>query len=291
VTYTEQALAFECAGERLIGVVAQPADARDIGVVIVVGGPQYRAGSHRQFVLIARALAATGFAVLRFDCRGMGDSTGPARTFEHIDEDIAAAIAALQAACPRVARVVLWGLCDAASAALLYQRSHADPRLAGLVLLNPWVRSDATLARAHLKHHYRAQLLDPGFWRRLVRGDVAVGAALRSLAGNILRARAQADAPADSSYQDRMADGMRAFGGPILLVLCGRDLTAQEFVGHAASDARWAGLLTRALIERYDVAEADHTFSTAAWRDALVARTLDWLATFEAAACRARDRA
>ncbi len=47
-----------------------------LGVLIVVGGPQYRVGSHRQFVLLARALAARGFAAMRFDCTGMGDSDG-----------------------------------------------------------------------------------------------------------------------------------------------------------------------------------------------------------------------
>ena len=30
-----------------------------------------------------------------------------------------------------------------------------DPRVAGLALLNPWVRSDAGLARARVKHYYR----------------------------------------------------------------------------------------------------------------------------------------
>jgi alpha/beta superfamily hydrolase len=48
-------------------------------VLVIVGGPQYRAGSHRQFTLLARSLAEQGFAVLRFDYRGMGDSTGAMR--------------------------------------------------------------------------------------------------------------------------------------------------------------------------------------------------------------------
>ena len=39
-------------------------------MVIVVGGPQYRAGSHRQFTLLARHIAAAGYPVLRFDARG-----------------------------------------------------------------------------------------------------------------------------------------------------------------------------------------------------------------------------
>ena len=73
---TEQALSVECRGESLLGVLHLPITPRDLGVIVVVGGPQYRAGSHRQFVLLARALADAGHAVLRLDVRGMGDSTG-----------------------------------------------------------------------------------------------------------------------------------------------------------------------------------------------------------------------
>ena len=149
----ESALVFPCEGDRLVGVVG--AGHRDLGVVIVVGGPQYRAGSHRQFVLLARHLAAQGFPVLRFDVRGMGDSEGAQRPFDALTPDIAAAIAALQSQQPQVRRVVLWGLCDGASAALLYLHERPDPRVQGLVLLNPWVRSEASLARTHVKHYYR----------------------------------------------------------------------------------------------------------------------------------------
>ncbi|MFX8094774.1 hypothetical protein ABTK72_21120, partial [Acinetobacter baumannii] len=75
------------------------------------------------------------------------DSAGEARDFLGVQADIGAAIGALMAACPTVQRVVLWGLCDAASAALLYVESTRDMRVAGLTLLNPWVRSAATLAQ------------------------------------------------------------------------------------------------------------------------------------------------
>ena len=53
-----------------------------VGVVIVVGGAQYRVGSHRQFVGLARHLAAHGHPVLRFDFPGMGDSPGDWVGFE-----------------------------------------------------------------------------------------------------------------------------------------------------------------------------------------------------------------
>jgi len=79
----EQVVVYECQGQRCVGLVHAPG-AASIGVVIVVGGPQYRVGSHRQFLLLARSLAADGVPVLRFDYRGMGDSEGDIRDFENV---------------------------------------------------------------------------------------------------------------------------------------------------------------------------------------------------------------
>lgn len=68
----EHALAFACNDSWLYGILSIPENTSSRGVLVVVGGPQYRAGSHRQFTLLARDLAAYGVPVLRFDCRGMG---------------------------------------------------------------------------------------------------------------------------------------------------------------------------------------------------------------------------
>lgn len=85
-------ITFACGTDNLFGVLNLPESSDQRGVVIVVGGPQYRVGSHRQFVLLARALAQQGVPVMRFDYRGMGDSTGQQRAFDTIDNDIRSAI-------------------------------------------------------------------------------------------------------------------------------------------------------------------------------------------------------
>lgn len=279
-TFVERALTFDCCGERLVGIVAEPLVAARAGVVVVVGGPQYRVGSHRQFTLLARCLAGAGIAVLRFDYRGMGDATGAVRSFDDVDPDIAAAIGALQAACPAVERVALWGLCDAASAALIYWQTTLDPRVAAMALLNPWVRSDATIAKTHLKHYYRHRFLQRDFWTKLARGRVDVIGGAKSVFRSLLTASAprnKGDASAAVTFQDRMAEGMRSFGGAVLILLSGRDLTANEFVEYVQSDPRWQSLLERPNVERQDIGDADHTFSKASWRNEAETRTLDWL--------------
>src|SRR5882762_1917682 len=120
MTHNEHALVFDCGGESLFGILSAAELPAGRGVLIVVGGPQYRVGSHRQFTLLARHLSECGVPTLRFDYRGMGDSEGEVRTFERVDVDIRCAIDRFFAGVPGMKDIVIWGLCDAASAALFY---------------------------------------------------------------------------------------------------------------------------------------------------------------------------
>lgn len=282
---TEEPVVFACAGEHLLGVVTRPPPGNHVapatvGAVIVVGGPQYRAGSHRQFVQWARALAAGGTPALRFDARGMGDSTGELQHFTALSPDIGAAIRALRSACPGVERVVLCGLCDGASAALLYLYEHADPQVCGLVLLNPWVRSEQSQARTVVKHYYTRRLMDRGFWSKVFRGQLAMRS-LRELGGHMrqaLRVNVRSEAAPEPSYQTTMAAAMNAMHGPVLLVLSGSDYTAKEFLEYCATDSAWRVNLRGPCVQRVDLANADHTFSAEDDRVQMQATTVAWFA-------------
>ena len=275
----DSAIVFRAEGEQLIGVLSAPAVPSDTGLLMIVGGPQYRAGSHRQFVALARHAANAGIATLRFDCRGMGDSTGVPAGFEDCDSDIAAAIDALIDRCPTVGRIFLWGLCDGASAALLYVDRRQDARVAGVCILNPWVRSATTLARAQVKHYYGQRLFEREFWWKLLRGGVDIRGAIREFAGKLRLSSVKTEAQAGAlPFQDRMASALRRHRGQVLLILSGRDLTAKEFIDHVASDPAWNGILQGDQVRRHQVDDADHTFSTAAWRSQVEQATVDWIA-------------
>ena len=278
MNYVEDALVFPCAGERLVGVVGRPEAPRETGVIVIVGGPQYRAGSHRQFVALARHLASHGIATLRFDYRGMGDSSGDIVGFERAGEDIRASIDALLVHCPGVKNVVLWGLCDGASAGLLYLQGASDPRVRALCLLNPWVRNAASLARAHVKHYYGQRLMQAEFWLKLLRGRLDMAGAVRELTAKLRLSVMRDKGPASSQvpFQTRMATAFREHRGRVLLILSGNDYTAKEFLEHVAADPDWAGLLGAANVRRHDVPGADHTFSTAAFRADVEHATLNW---------------
>ena len=282
MNYTEQAFLFNCDDCRLMGITTQPETPSDTGVLILVGGPQYRAGSHRQFTLLARQLASEGIASMRFDYRGMGDSEGESRTFETVNEDIRAAINAFFERVPSVRRVAIWGLCDAASSALLY--AHTDARVSRLVLLNPWVHTEAGAARAQLKYYYLARLSQRSFWTKLLSGKVKMGQSvgdLKQSAQSVVRAESTeklGDPRLGSpGYIQRMLHGLQAFQGETLLVLSGNDMVAQEFTSLTKQDKRWQTVLQSPKIKCSTINDANHTFSSLAWRDQVASRTFRWL--------------
>lgn len=290
MTYTETALSFDCRGNRLYGVLSLPEQAGTKGVLVVVGGPQYRAGSHRQFTLLARRLAERGIPVMRFDYRGMGDSEGSQTTFEDIHEDVHAALEQFFAAAPGLREVALWGLCDAASAALFY--AYQDTRVTGLVLLNPWARTEQGRAKAYLKHYYIQRLFEAALWQKIFSGRFSFASAAKSFAGLVGAAARPGQALTPSSngaasagrnemqasdLPRRMLDGLARFQGKVLIILAGKDLTAQEFSGLAASSGAWRKMLASPRISRRELADADHTFSRRAWRDQVADWTADWI--------------
>ena len=308
MNFNERALSFACGGELLAGVLALPGSGSPVGqvatsspagasrnayaeaaattgsapvadtaVVIVVGGPQYRIGSHRQFVLLSRRLAASGWPALRFDVRGMGDSAGAPLPFDALDDDIGAAVDATFAALPGLQRVVLWGLCDGASAALLYTGRRRDPRIAGLCLLNPWVRSAVSLARTHVKHYYTDRLRQADFWKKLVRGGVSLQATrdlLQSLSS--LCAPKPTRAP-ESDFRDAMAAAWTAFPGELLLLLSGADYTAREFIETTSTEGAWQGSMELPTLRQVHISAADHTFSDPGRRLEMESAVVDWL--------------
>lgn len=98
--------------------------------------------SHRVYVSAARALAARGHRVLRFDYRGAGDSSGNSDETSlstHL-EDLSAAFNELVSRDPTIERVGLLGLrLGATIAAQFAEQMNDDPRVAKgpLVLWDP----------------------------------------------------------------------------------------------------------------------------------------------------------
>ena len=284
----EYPVAFRCADDELAGVVHRGADGARLGVVIVVaGGPQYRVGAHRQFVSLARLLASRGFPVLRFDLRGMGDSSGLHVGYDQSRPDIRSAIDAFLRLEPGVLEVALFGECNSASGILFY--APLDERVSQIALVNPWVRTPEVQAGAILKHYYLDRLRSREFWLHVRTGRFDALGSLRSLLQLLvtfvrgrkrLREGARADGQADFDHlplPSKTAQGLRRFRGRVLFLMSGRDLIAREFDQVTQSSQDWQGLLDDPRVSRKDIADADHTFSKPEAKAEAQGALLDWL--------------
>lgn len=270
---TEQALTFTVNNQELLAISHYGSAQNNTGVLIIVGGPQYRVGSHRQFVQLSRTLAVQGISSFRFDYTGMGDSCGEKKEFDDIGDDIKAATDAFLTAQPHLQKIVIWGLCDAASAALMY--AHQDERINGLVLLNPWLRSEQAMAKTMVKHYYVKRLLSKNFWKKLFRGKVNVAASARDAKG-FVKDSIVTDEQSSNSYQAKMLAGLQAYQGKVCLILSGEDLTAREFDQQTKASKTWRKLRNDDN-ETHRLADADHTFSSVEFKKQVAMITAEFV--------------
>ncbi len=275
----EEAFPFVCEGDELVGYLHHgDARARTGILALVPGGPQYRVGVGRQLLRMARRFADSGVPVMRFDQRGIGDSEGEFRGFPTLGEDMASAIAEFRRRVPGLEGIVLWGGCDAATAALIHAWRLED--VVGVVAGNPFVKSAAT-EKAVRRRHYRSRLTDPSFWRRV--------ASLEYNPLHYLRARRPGRAGATSSgggssreprhgdYIPLLLEGLERFQGQILFLMANRFLLSDHFDALVGSSSRWRAALDKPGYRRIAIDSGDQLFTARQAQDEIFRVAGDWL--------------
>jgi dienelactone hydrolase len=182
-------------GGRLFGIVTRPLDEAPPGRPVLCFlnvGVNHHVGPHRFTVTLARALSAAGYASLRFDAGGLGESDAERPELENrvyarsYHDDVRAALTALETS-GSADRFVLIGLCSGAHPA--FQAARTDARVAGLVLLNShtfdWQEGDPVKAKPS-RRFYAEILLDPRLWREALARGVRL-ARFRRVLGELMR--------------------------------------------------------------------------------------------------------
>jgi pimeloyl-ACP methyl ester carboxylesterase len=178
-------------GQRLFGILDQPAVPREAGVAILLLSPgvKMRVAPHRLYNKMAARFVALGYPVLRFDFNGLGDSEGEIRETHLADfygsvqvgryiADTVAAMDWMQQA-HGCTRFIAAGLCGGAITGLL--TADRDPRIISLVGLGIPVildgtqidfskyMTDAQLAGTRDRYLQKFRLWDPAVWKSWMR--------------------------------------------------------------------------------------------------------------------------
>ena len=254
-------IAFPCAGETLAGTLDEAPG--KTGLLIVSGGNEIRIGAHRGMASLAARVAEAGHPALRFDRRGIGDSTGENQGYETSAEDIAAAARGFRDT--GVEKILAFGNCDAATALAFF---HADAGLDALLLANPWTieTTDELPPAAAIRSHYAAKLRDPREWLRLLRGGVNIAKLVRGL-----HKASQKPPEVPTGLPARLAAALAGAQVPVTILLAKGDNTAiafaDAFKGPAFDAARG-----KATVEQLD--SASHSFAGASDKDWLLEKIL-----------------
>lgn len=277
--YREHPVQFGRSGE-LFGIWCEPrTPTAALPVVILGSGILHRIGPSRIAVHLARALAARGHSVLRFDLSGIGDSGRPPEP--NLEDAVRADINdAITAATERVRgsvwadQVALVGFCAGADNAL--HVGAIDPRVRAAVLFDPTVHTTPGFYRRKLLQ----QLLSAKSWMNVLSG--------RSIRLRLAESRSRANkhSPPPGYYgllvsspeeTQRHARAFRDHGGRLRYVLSGNGRA------HCNSPAQVRESMPVAFSpEHFHVVWAshlDHFFSTRSQIRWFVEDTAAWLAS------------
>jgi pimeloyl-ACP methyl ester carboxylesterase len=263
-------------------------------VLLLNSGAVHHIGPNRLYVALARYLARRGYAVLRMDIAGIGDSP-PRRDApenvvysKHAMEDVSAALEFLQREAG-VKEVYAVGLCSGAYNA--FKAAVANLPLAGAILINPltffWKEGMSLEFSEHRIaddiQRYRTNAFRLDAWLKLLRGNVDLMQLSQVLLRHILAftvaplrsAARRWGIPLEDDLPSELRRIVRA-GRQLHFIFADRD-PGQELL-NTLGGATVRRLCAESAIGIQTIANADHTFTDRAARAALVAALHDALA-------------
>lgn len=260
----EQALLLGRHGS-LVGIYtcapsAGTANGSNMAVVLFNAGLIHHVGPHRLYVKLARVLAAQGISTLRFDLSGIGDSS-PRPDFLTARE---LAVAEPREIFDELVRrghdsFVLCGICSGARTAK--QASIGDPRVKGLILINP--ASDAEdpglFAQTAARFYLSRSIWRPRAWFNLFTGRVNYTMLFKGLAGMFRRMFTRGDRSLrdQSETARRNLETLVQQGPRVLALLSDRYAQAFNILDDKLDDLQRSGRLQ---IEVFP--DADHLFTS-----------------------------
>jgi len=277
-------------GASLFGILTRPrADLAAPAIVLFNAGAVHHVGPNRIYVTLARSLAAMGFACLRFDLGGLGDSVLRTHGRENhpypptATDDARAAIDYLKRE-HGCRRFIALGLCSGAHTAFHCALAWEQEAIDEVILINPltfYFREGMSLATVNDfvdAQAYRRSMRDPSRWLKLLRGEVNFRRLLevavaqpRTLARSYLDAACEALAPSRAPRLSRDLRRLFALKRRVTMLVAEGDPGRDILMAGAKLTARRALRTGQMRLEM--IPGGDHTFSQSIPRAALM-RTL-----------------
>lgn len=272
-------------GHSLVGILttSRGASGDQPHVVILNAGIIHRVGPNRLYVDMARAVAALGYPVLRFDLAGLGDSEstrGGASLLDSAMHDVRAALDHM-AESRSATRFLVFGLCSGANYAAM--AAFSDPRVVGIMLIDPTVGRTRRSMMVHVVRRLRnlstlrelALLRHPVFRRSLSRRTNAAMSVAQAAEGQSGQ-NANVNTPDSSPESARHAlEELIGRGVHMMLLFTGGVNHVYNYHGQLFD--LLPGLDFRDQLRLHYMPETDHTVSDLAGRTRFIALLSDWL--------------
>lgn len=261
--------------EHLTGTIHLPErDMHEVGLVLLHGWAGYRIGAHQMFVKLAKAAQVCGFACLRFDFRGRGDSEGKASdtTLNMMIEDACVAAELLMQEVG-VKQICFIGDCSgsevAIGAGILTKYCTAMVLWSAPIVAGSREKT-AGAKRKFILQQYVKKFFRPETWSKFFSGSLNWQGILKAMSRGGKGAGeegSQADARID--WHERFVK----FKGDVLFIYGSKDPTAEAGLAH------YETLSKKAQREFYSylVQGANHAFYSVRWEDEVISQTLNWI--------------
>ncbi len=272
----ERLVTFENEGQKLYGVVGLPAEGTPMGCVVFVHGwGGCRMGPHRIIVQSCRTLNARGYASLRFDLRGRGESEGDDTNLDGMISDTCEAAKFLMAesGCKTAA---VWGVCSGGNVAI--GAATLMPEIDRLICWSvlPFqthkstkddIKKTGSNAASYVKKAFKLET-----WKKLVGGRINFSLVRRVLFGHYAAPKDEKGENPKDSKRDIVA-AFESYKGRVLFVYGGADPEAagaqqmyEPFCQEHGLDA-----------EFHVIEGANHSFYSTEWKEQVVELSMGWL--------------
>lgn len=265
-------------GNRLSGIACFPDDASTVqqrpAVVFISAGLLPKSGPYRMYTELSRSIASLGFATLRFDLSGNGDSLGSitaASADRTTVEDTKTALDEMQHRYG-FQQFILLGLCSGAEAS--HKTALADVRVAGIVSLDGFISKNIT----YYFWHYLPRVFSLDKWQDF----------FRSKTRRLLNSGQDESYPRDSSvnFWNDEYPGRRQLAAEYKH-LCDRNVRQLMIFSGGSQNCSYerqfhdvfSDVPCRSLVDVYLFRKADHTYVLSKDRRSLQRVVCRWLRT------------